>query len=367
VAHLDRHVVGQRAAKRKLAVAVSNHYRRLADRERWGGRVTGQHPLSDDPELAQVVVERSNVLLIGPSGSGKTLLVNALTGAIDVPVVVGDATTFTEAGYVGADVESLLTRLLLAAGSDFGKAQGGIVFIDEVDKIAARPSTVRDINGAGVQQALLKLIEGFVSFVPTRPGPRQPDSEIEPFDTTGVLFICGGAFPSLEEIIARRLGRSAEGFGFGASAQRLSEDRDDLIRHVLPCDLEVYGMLPEFVGRLPVIATLDDLGEEDLARILADPGDALLKQYRKLLRLHHGADLDFTPGAIREVARLARERGVGARGLRAVVEAVLEDVLFEAGESDRGQVFVIDERVVRGEAEPLRRPIRAMPPLRRPL
>ena len=211
------------------------------------------------------------------------------------------------------------------------------------------------------------MIEGFVSFIPTRLGPRQPDSEIEPFDTTGVLFICGGAFPGLEEIIARRLGRDAGGFGFGAAPERHPDGRHDLLRHVLPCDLEAFGMLPEFVGRLPIIATLDDLGEDDLARILADPGDALLKQYRKLLRLHHGADLEFTPGAIREVARLAHERGVGARGLRAVVEAVLEDVLFEAGESDRGTCFVIDERVVRGEAEPLRRPIRAAPPLRRPL
>jgi len=367
VERLDRHVTGQRAAKRTLAVAVGNHLRRLADGERWGGRVTGPDPLADAPDLAQVVVERSNVLLIGPSGSGKTLLVNALAEALSVPVVVGDATTFTEAGYVGADVESLLTRLLLTAGGDFGRAQAGIVFLDEIDKIARRPNTVRDITGEGVQQALLKMIEGFITYIPTQLGPRQPDTPIEPFDTTGVLFICGGAFPGLEDIIARRLGRNAGRFGFGAFSQGESEGESGLLRHALPCDLEEYGMIPELVGRLPVVATLDDLGEDDLARILTGPSSALIKQYRKLLWLRHGADLEFTPKAIREVAKLAHKRGVGARGLRAVVEQVVEGVMFEASEADRGHVFVIDERVVAGEAQAARRPIRALPPLRSPL
>src|SRR4051794_10430315 len=298
VEHLDRHVIGQEQAKRKLAVAAINHFRRLADGERWGGRVTGPDPLADAPELSQVVVERSNVLMIGPSGSGKTLLVNALAEKLNVPVVIGDATTFTEAGYIGADVETLLTRLLLAAGGDFGRAQGGIVFIDEIDKIARRPNTVRDITGEGVQHALLKMIEGFLSYIPTRLGPRQPETPVEPFDTTQVLFICGGAFPGLDDIIARRLGRDARQFGFGSSSQEGPEGEGDLLRHVLPRDLEEFGLIPELVGRLPVFATLDDLGEDDLVRILVDPDNALLNQYRKLLRLHHGAGLEFTPGAI---------------------------------------------------------------------
>jgi ATP-dependent Clp protease ATP-binding subunit ClpX len=357
VKHLDRFVVGQQAAKRKLAVALANHFRRLVDGERWGGHVGGPDPLADAPELAQVVVERSILLLIGPSGSGKTLLVDALAEKLNVPVVVGDATTFTEVGYVGADVETLLTRLLLAAGGDLGKAQAGIVLRDEVDKLRKYPGPsgpYKDASGEGVQQALLKMIEGFITYVPTSLGPRQPDTPIEPFDTTQVLFICGGAFPGLEQIIARRLGRDSRRFGFGACLKREGGHDDDLLRHVLPCDLEEHGMIPELVGRLPVIAALDDLGADDLARILLDPKGSLIKQYRKLLRLHHGADLEFTPDAIRQIARLVHERGVGARGLRAVVETVLEDVLFGASEADRGRCFVIDERVVRGEAQPAR-------------
>ena len=318
VEHLDRHVIGQQAAKRKLAVAVANHFRRLADGERWGGRVTGPDPLADAPDLAQVVVERSNVLLIGPSGSGKTLLVNALAEKLNVPVVVGDATTFTEAGYIGADVETLLTRLLLAAGGDFGRAQGGIVFIDEIDKLRKYPGTsglYKDAAGEGVQQALLKMIEGFISYIPTRLGPRQPDTPVEPFDTTQVLFICGGAFPGLEDIIARRLGRDARHFGFGASSQEGPEGEGDLLRHVLPRDLEEFGMIPELVGRLPVFATLDDLGEDDLVRILVGPNNALLKQYRKLLRLQSrgrpGVHARGDPGG-RQVGPRAGGGGQGA-------------------------------------------------------
>ena len=363
VEHLDRHVVGQEQAKRRLAVSISNHFRRLADGERSTGRVRGPDPLADAPDLMHVPIERSNILLIGPTGSGKTLLVQALAKALNVPVVIGDATTFTEAGYVGDDVESLLVKLCLASGGDFGRAQNGVVFIDEIDKLAGRTSTVRDIGGEGVQHALLKMIEGFVSFIPTKLGPRHPGEETEPFDTTGVLFICGGAFPGLEEIISRRLGRSAGGFGFGTARDEHPVEEGDLLRHVLPEDLQAFGMIPEFVGRLPIIATLDDLGEAELARILSDPKNALLKQYRKLLRLQ-GADLDFTPDAINEIARLAHERGVGARGLRAVVEEVIENILFEVSEQDRGLCFVIDEKVVRAEGEPKRKPIVAMPPLR---
>ncbi|MDB5350110.1 MAG: clpX 1 [Planctomycetota bacterium] len=366
VAHLDRHVVGQQAAKRKLAVAVSSHFRRLADGQRCGGRVIGPDPLDDAPDLIHVPIERSNLLLIGPTGSGKTLLVQALAKALNVPVVIGDATTFTEAGYVGDDVENLLVRLLLAAGGEFGPAQRGIIFIDEIDKLRkyhGHSGMSKDPTGQGVQHALLKMMESWVSFIPTKLGPRHPEAETVPFDTTDVLFIYGGAFPGLEDIISRRLGRDAGGFGFGAATDH-AEVEGDLLRHVLPCDLEAFGMIPELLGRLPVIATLDDLGVDHLVRILTDPANALLKQYRKLLRLSHGADLEFTPKAVQEVARMAYERGTGARGLRAIVEQVVEGVMFEASEADRGQTFVIDERVVRGEGTTLRTPIRAVPPLR---
>jgi ATP-dependent Clp protease ATP-binding subunit ClpX len=366
VEHLDGQVVGQQAAKRKLAVAVSNHFRRLVDGERWTGRVTGLDPLTDAPDLIHVHVERSNVLLIGPSGSGKTLMVKALAEKLNVPVAIGDATSLTETGYVGEDVESLLVKLYHAANFDLGAAQKGIVFIDEIDKIRkshANPGFYRDASGEGVQQALLKMIEGFVCNISTSGGPKHPNGMLLPFDTTDVLFICGGAFPGLEDIISRRLGRDAGAFGFGGASIELQEDHGDLLRHVMPHDLLAFGMIPELLGRLPVIATLDDLGVEDLARILSDPKNALLKQYRKLLRLQ-GADLEFTPGAITQVARMAFDRGTGARGLRAVVEQVVEGVLFVVSEADRGHVFVIDESVVRGEGQPLRKLIRSEPPLR---
>ena len=368
VEHLDRQVIGQQAAKRTLAVAVSNHFKRLADGERSIGQLTGPDPLADAPDLMHIVIERSNVLLIGPTGSGKTLLVQALAKALNVPVVIGDATTFTEAGYVGGDVESLLTRLYLASGGESGRVvAGGIIFIDEIDKLRkyhGNSVLSKDPTGEGVQHALLKMFESWVTFIPAKLGPRHPEAETVPFDTTDVLFICGGAFTGLGDIISRRLGRDAGRFGFGAATDERQEDQDDLLRHVLPCDLEAFGMIPELLGRLPVIATLDDLGVDHLVRILSDPENALLKQYRKLLRLLHGADLEFTPEAIKEIARLAHDRGTGARGLRAVVEAVVEDILFEVSEADRGQVFVIDERVVRGEGQAKRKPIVAIPPLR---
>jgi ATP-dependent Clp protease ATP-binding subunit ClpX len=366
VEHLDRHVVGQRSAKRKLAVAVSNHFKRLLDGERWTGKVTGPDPLDNAPDLLHVVIERSNVLLIGPSGSGKTLLVRALAEKLNIPIAIGDATTLTEAGYVGEDVESLLVKLYHAANFDLEAAKKGIVFIDEIDKLRksyANSGLYRDASGEGVQQALLKMIEGFVCNIPTSGGPKHPHGNFLPFDTSDVLFICGGAFPGLEDIISSRLGRDAGVFGFGGATIEHWEDEGDLLRHVMPQDLLAFGMIPELLGRLPVIATLDDLGVDDLALILFDPKNALLKQFRKLLRLQ-GADLEYTPGAITEIARMAFDRGTGARGLRAVVEQVVEGVLFEVSEADRGHVFVIDESVVRGEGQPLRKLIRSEPPLR---
>jgi ATP-dependent Clp protease ATP-binding subunit ClpX len=353
VEHLDLHVIGQRAAKQKLAVAVSNHFKRLVDRER-SHRVTGRHPLANDPDLMHVYIEPSNVLLIGPSGTGKSLLVKALAKKLTVPVIHADATTFTEVGYGGADVQSLLTRLLLAAEGDFGKAQSGIIFIDQIDRIARRPNLGRDITGEAVQHAILNVIDGFVLFIPTTLGPTHP-AEIEPFDTTDLLFIFAGGFAGLDEIIARRLRRGPDGFGFGTVPNDCQ--KGNLLHYVLPCDLEEFGLIPEFLGRLPVIATLDDLGVDHLARILGDPENAILKQFRKLLRLQ-GADLEFTDGAIKEIARLAHERKVGARGLRAVVEQIVEGVMFEVSEADRGTCFVIDERVVKGESEVGRRVMR---------
>ena len=272
----------------------------------------------------------------------------------------------TEAGYVGEDVESLLVKLYHASNYDLGAAQKGIVFIDEIDKLRkshGNPGMYRDASGEGVQQALLKMIEGFVCNIPTSGGPKHPQGNFLPFDTSDVLFICGGAFSGLDDIIVRRLGWGTGRFGFGPADEERGDEGVNPLRHVMPEDLQTFGMIPELLGRLPVIATLDDLDEGDLARILSDPKNALIKQYRKLLRLQ-GADLEFTDGAIREMARMSFERGMGARGLRAVLEVVVEGIMFEASERDRGQVFVVDEKAVRGECEPVRRPIRLEPPLR---
>ena len=285
--------------------------------------------------------EKSNILLIGPSGSGKSHLVKSLASYLNVPLVIGDATSLTEAGYVGDDVESLLSKLILATEGDIDAAQRGIVYIDEIDKIKTTGSGFKDMK-LGVQHGLLKLLEGTIATVPPAGGYKHPAQPGVPFDTTNVLFICGGAFVGLEEIITKRLGKN--GFGFGQMSENRQVAADGLLRPVKPEDLEAFGLIPEIIGRLPVIPPLDALGVDDLARILQTPKGSLIQQFRKLVRFH-GADLMFTDAAVREIARIALERGTGARGLRAVVEEVLEGVLFEV---EAGIRYVITEKTVRG-------------------
>ena len=342
VAHLDEHVIGQDIAKRRLSLGVSNHFKRLVDAWDCGA----PDPIVSDADLQNVRIEKSNILLIGPSGSGKTHLVKSLASYLNVPLVIGDATSLTEAGYVGDDVESLLSRLIQVAEGDIEVAQRGIVYIDEVDKIRSGGSGFKDLR-LGVQHALLKMLEGSVATVPPQGGYKHPAQPGIPFDTTNVLFICGGAFVGLEDIIAKRLGR--DGFGFGQVSENRQVAADGLVRRVMPEDLEQFGLIPEIIGRLPVIAPLDAFGVEDLARILQIPKNSLIQQYRKLVRFH-GADLVFTDAAVREIARIALERGTGARGLRSVVEEVLEAVMFDA---EAGIRYVITDRTVRG-GEPVK-------------
>jgi ATP-dependent Clp protease ATP-binding subunit ClpX len=337
VAHLDQFVIGQDIAKRRLALGVSNHYKPLVDC--WDR--DAPDPIVADPDLRDVVVEKSNILLIGPSGSGKTHLVKSLASYLNVPLAIGDATSLTEAGYVGEDVESLLSNLIQAAEGDIEVAQRGIVYIDEIDKIKTTGSGFKDLR-QGVQHALLKMLEGTIATVPPQGGYKHPMQPGIPFDTTNVLFICGGAFVELEDIIAKRLGRG--GFGFGQMSEISQVAADGLLRQVKPEDLERFGLIPEIIGRLPVIAPLDALGVDDLARILQTPKSSLFQQYRKLVRFH-GADLMFTDAAVKEIARIALERGTGARGLRSVVEEVLEAVLFDVEVEVR---YVITDRTVRG-------------------
>src|SRR5271165_2622843 len=342
VAHLDQFVIGQDIAKRRLALGVSNHYKRIVDC--WERGVPD--PIVSDPDLHNVRIEKSNILLIGPSGSGKTHLVKSLASYLNVPLVIGDATSLTEAGYVGDDVESLLSKLIQVAEGDMDAAQRGIVYIDEIDKIQRSGSGFKDLR-LGVQHSLLKLLEGTIATVPPAGGYKHPQQPGIPFDTSQILFICGGAFVGLEDIIAKRLGRG--GFGFGQVSENRQVADDGLLRQVKPEDLEQFGLIPELIGRLPVIAPLDALGVEDLARILQTPKGSLIQQFRKLVRFH-GADLMFTDAAIEEIARIALERGTGARGLRSVIEEVLEGVLFDPEPS---VMYVVTEKAVRG-GEPVK-------------
>jgi len=342
VAHLDQYVIGQDIAKRRLALGVSNHFKRLVDYWDRGA----PDPIVADADLHNVRIEKSNILLIGPSGSGKTHLVKSLASYLNVPLVIGDATSLTEAGYVGDDVESLLSKLIQATEGDMDAAQRGIVYIDEIDKIQRSGSGFKDLR-LGVQHALLKILEGTIATVPPQGGYKHPQQPGVPFDTTNVLFICGGAFVGLEDIIAKRLGRG--GFGFGQMSENRQVAGDGLLRQVKPEDLEQFGLIPEIIGRLPVIAPLDALGVDDLARILQTPRNLLLNQFRKLVRFH-GADLMFTDAAVKEIARIALMRKTGARGLRSVVEETLEAVLFEV---EAGVRYVVTDKTVRG-GDPVR-------------
>uniref|UniRef100_UPI00359C2F2E ATP-dependent Clp protease ATP-binding subunit ClpX n=1 Tax=Collinsella bouchesdurhonensis TaxID=1907654 RepID=UPI00359C2F2E len=357
---LSAYVMGQEDAKRAMSVAVYNHYRRVLEGEAASENATddaplGKHAVDAVDDVDTVELAKSNILLLGPTGTGKTLLAQTLARILEVPFAIADATALTEAGYVGEDVENILLKLITAADSDIERAQIGIIYVDEIDKIARKAenlSITRDVSGEGVQQALLKILEGTVASVPPTGGRKHPQQELLQIDTTNILFICGGAFVGLDKIISDRVGNKGVGFN-SEIAGPSSTDENTLLHQVLPEDLNAFGMIPEFIGRTPVITQTCALSEDDLISILTEPKNAIVKQYRRMFRLE-GCELEFEPEALREIAKLALARKTGARGLRSICEDLLQQTMFDLPSEENVAKVVVTPAAVRGEEQPRR-------------